>query len=169
MYTIFKALGLTLLQPKILVPAKASLAIADAIQPSFSSSDVSYYKTIPSPVAALKAIKNATELEGFRQSHIRDGVALARYFAWLEEALNQGKEVNEWEGAEALEGFRKELDLFKGLSFTTISGAGLNGGGYLGSRYLDAGAEFSVLDSHHSLFSRPQGLRRHQEGRGLPV
>lgn len=115
------------MQPKILVPAKASLAIAEAIQPS-SSSNVTYYKTIPPPVAALKAIKNATELEGFRQSHIRDGVALARYFAWLELALNEGKEVNEYEGAEVLEGFRKELKLFKGLSFTTISGAGANGG-----------------------------------------
>ncbi|KAJ3526017.1 hypothetical protein NMY22_g10335 [Coprinellus aureogranulatus] len=113
--------------PKILVPAKASLAIAEAIQPSSSSSNVHYYKTIPSPVAALKAIKNATEIEGFRQSHIRDGVALARYFAWLEEALNEGKGVNEWEGAEVLENYRKELDLFKGLSFTTISGTGPNG------------------------------------------
>ena len=82
-------------------------------------------------MAALKSIKNATELEGFRQSHIRDGAALARYFSWLEEALNEGKEVNEWEGAEVLEGFRKELDLFKGLSFTTISGTGPNGGAYL--------------------------------------
>ena len=38
--------------------------------------------------------------------------------------------MNEWEGAEVLEGFRKELDLFKGLSFTTISGTGPNGGEY---------------------------------------
>ncbi|TEB29897.1 putative Xaa-Pro aminopeptidase P [Coprinellus micaceus] len=127
-----KALGLDGSKdgPKILVPSKASLAITEAITPSSSSSSSPFephYKTIPSPVAALKAIKNATELEGFRRSHIRDGAALARYFSWLEEALNEGKEVNEWEGAEVLEGFRKELDLFKGLSFTTISGTGPNG------------------------------------------
>ena len=67
-------------------------------------------------------------MEGFRQSHIRDGAALARYFAWLEEALNEGKEVNEWQGAEVLENYRKELELFKGLSFTTISSTGPNGG-----------------------------------------
>jgi Xaa-Pro aminopeptidase len=117
-----------------LVPNKASLAIVESISPSppaatsSSSPPPIYHKIVPSPVADLKAIKNATELEGFRQSHIRDGAALARYFAWLEEALNEGKEVNEWQGAEVLENYRKELDLFKGLSFTTISSTGPNGG-----------------------------------------
>ncbi|RXW19463.1 hypothetical protein EST38_g6388 [Candolleomyces aberdarensis] len=119
--------------PKILVPNKASLAIVESISPSppsatsSSSPPLIYHKIVPSPVADLKAIKNATELEGFRQSHIRDGAALARYFAWLEEALNDGKEVNEWQGAEVLENYRKELALFKGLSFTTISSTGPNG------------------------------------------
>ncbi|KAJ2913801.1 hypothetical protein MD484_g6610, partial [Candolleomyces efflorescens] len=119
--------------PKILVPNKASIAIVESISPSPSSATSSsspppiYHKIVPSPVADLKAIKNATELEGFRQSHIRDGAALARYFAWLEEALNEGKEVNEWQGAEVLENYRKELELFKGLSFTTISSTGPNG------------------------------------------
>ena len=59
-----------------------------------------------SPVADLKAIKNAVELEGFRQSHIRDGAALARYFAWLEEQLNTGAQINESQGADMLEQFR---------------------------------------------------------------
>jgi Xaa-Pro aminopeptidase len=93
----------------------------------------------------MKAIKNAVELEGFRQSHIRDGAALARYFAWLEDQLDHGLELNESQGADKLEQFRsyvppfiptkipyllssRELDLFKGLSFTTISGTGPNGG-----------------------------------------
>lgn len=61
---------------------------------------------VPSPVAALKAIKNSTEVEGFRQCHIRDGVALARYFAWLEEQLNNGVVLNESQGSDRLEEFR---------------------------------------------------------------
>ena len=61
---------------------------------------------VPSPVAALKAIKNSTEVEGFRQCHIRDGVALARYFAWLEEQLNNGVVLNESQGSDKLEEFR---------------------------------------------------------------
>lgn len=92
----------------------------------------------------MKAVKNDIELEGFRQSHIRDGSALARYFAWLQEQLDNGVELNESQGADQLEKFRswvfislefpslnirpRELDLFKGLSFTTISSTGPNGG-----------------------------------------
>lgn len=59
-----------------------------------------------SPIANLKAIKNKTELEGFRQCHIRDGVALARYFAWLEHELQNGSKISESEGADQLEKYR---------------------------------------------------------------
>ncbi|KAI6131463.1 peptidase M24, structural domain-containing protein [Pisolithus croceorrhizus] len=81
---------------------------------------------MPSPVAALKAIKNPIEIEGFRRCHIRDGVALARYFAWLEQRLNSGEKVDEYQGAEQLAKFRSELDNFMGLSFTAISSVGPN-------------------------------------------
>jgi Xaa-Pro aminopeptidase len=105
---------------KILIGDKASLAVAEAL-----GKDT--YSIVRSPVTDLKAIKNATELEGFRQCHIRDGAALARYFAWLEEQLNNGAQINESQGSDQLEKFRSELDLFKGLSFTTISSTGPNG------------------------------------------
>jgi len=75
----------------------------------------------------LKAIKNSTELEGFRQCHIRDGAALARYFSWLEEQLNNGVKLNESQGSDQLAKFRSELDHFRGLSFQTISSTGPNG------------------------------------------
>uniref|UniRef100_A0A0W0EZT0 Creatinase aminopeptidase n=1 Tax=Moniliophthora roreri TaxID=221103 RepID=A0A0W0EZT0_MONRR len=104
----------------VLVSDKASLAVVETL-----GEDIVI--NAPSPVAALKAIKNSTELEGFRQSHIRDGVALAKYFAWLEESVAGDKPPTEWEGAEKLEKFRSELDLFKGLSFDTISSTGPNG------------------------------------------
>lgn len=64
------------------------------------------YVISPSPVADFKGVKNETELEGFRHCHIRDGVALARYFAWLEEQLEKGVEMNECQVAEKLEQFR---------------------------------------------------------------
>ncbi|PPQ70507.1 hypothetical protein CVT24_013277 [Panaeolus cyanescens] len=105
---------------KIILGERASLAVADALgKKTFS--------IIRSPITDLKAIKNEVELEGFRQCHIRDGVALARYFAWLEEQLANGAVLNESQGADKLEEFRKELDLFQGLSFTTISSTGPNG------------------------------------------
>ncbi|KAF9003307.1 Creatinase/aminopeptidase [Cyathus striatus] len=107
-------------ESKILLGDKASLAVAEAIGEG-------KYTTTRSPLADLKAIKNETELEGFRQSHIRDGVALARYFAWLEEQLEKGVVLDEVQGADKLEEFRSELPLFKGLSFDTISSTGPNG------------------------------------------
>ncbi|EAU82877.1 aminopeptidase P [Coprinopsis cinerea okayama7 len=112
---------------KILVTSRTSLAITETITPPSSPESTTFHKVVRSPVGDLKAIKNAVEIEGFRQCHIRDGAALARYFAWLEEALNEGKEVSEYAGAEVLEKYRSELDLFRGLSFTTISSTGPNG------------------------------------------
>lgn len=103
----------------MLLGDKTSLAVVEAIGQENSI-------LIPSPVAAMKAIKNETEIEGFRKCHIRDGAALTRYFAWLEEQLNDGVELNESQAASKLEEFRSELALFRGLSFTTISSTGPN-------------------------------------------
>jgi Xaa-Pro aminopeptidase len=82
---------------------------------------------LPSPVADAKAIKNETELEGMRQCHIRDGAALSKYFAWLEEMLVDKKEVlDEIQAADELEEIRSQGEHFVGLSFDTISGTGAN-------------------------------------------
>jgi len=88
---------------KIILGDKASLAVADALGKGT-------YTIARSPVTDFKAIKNETELEGFRQSHIRDGVALARYFSWLEEQLNKGVELNESQGSDQLAKFRSCVD-----------------------------------------------------------
>lgn len=60
----------------------------------------------PSPIAALKAIKNETEIAGFRACHIRDGAALVRHFSWLEETLAKGEEISESAAADVLEKYR---------------------------------------------------------------
>ncbi|KAB5591204.1 X-Pro aminopeptidase [Ceratobasidium theobromae] len=110
-------------QGKVLIDPKASFAVAHALGDG-------KYHIVRSSVADAKSIKNAVELEGFRNSHIRDGIALARYFAHLEEHLSSPEQPKwtEYEGAQVLERYRSELDLFKGLSFTTISSTGPNGG-----------------------------------------
>lgn len=47
-------------------------------------------------------------MQGFRDCHVRDGVALVRYFAWLENELAQGAgDLREFEAASKLEEFRK--------------------------------------------------------------
>lgn len=55
----------------------------------------------------MKALKNDTEAAGMRSCHIRDGVALCQYFAWLEQRVLSGAHVDEISGAAQLEEFRK--------------------------------------------------------------
>jgi Xaa-Pro aminopeptidase len=79
----------------------------------------------PSPVLGPRAKKNATELDGMRRAHIRDGVAVTRFLAWLEGSWREG--VDELRAAERLAAFRAEGERFVGLSFDTIAGFGPNG------------------------------------------
>ncbi|KAJ2801386.1 hypothetical protein H4R20_003693 [Coemansia guatemalensis] len=82
------------------------------------------------PVTPLKAQKNAAEIEGMRQCHIRDGAAMANYFGWLENELLRGNgnlRLTEVDVADKLEGFRRAEEHCVGLSFSTISAVGSNG------------------------------------------
>lgn len=58
------------------------------------------------PLALNKAVKNKSEIMGLVNCHIRDGVALSQYFAWLEYSVINGMNVNEISGAAKLEEFR---------------------------------------------------------------
>ncbi|KAF9653718.1 Creatinase/aminopeptidase [Thelephora ganbajun] len=106
-------------KPKILISKRASLAVADAVGKDFAEIEQSI-------VTNFKAIKNDVEISGFRASHTRDGAALVRYFAWLEEQLKNGVVLSESQAANQLEEYRSELEFFKGLSFPTISSTGPN-------------------------------------------
>ena len=73
------------------------------------------------PSTRFKAVKNETEVSNTRQTMIKDGVALTRFFKWLEE--NIGKErLTEISVAEQLYKFRAEQEGFVGESFDTIAG-----------------------------------------------
>ncbi|MEZ5890301.1 MAG: aminopeptidase P family protein [Xanthobacteraceae bacterium] len=78
------------------------------------------------PIAAMKAVKNATEIEGARAAHRRDGAALTGFLAWLDRKAINGA-VSEIDAVQALEDFRTASGLLKDISFSTIAGAGPNG------------------------------------------
>ena len=78
------------------------------------------------PIQKAKALKNPAELNGTRAAHKRDAVALAKFFCWLSENAPKGT-VDELSAVDRLQAFRQEGDLFRDLSFDTISGAGPNG------------------------------------------
>jgi Xaa-Pro aminopeptidase len=78
------------------------------------------------PITLMKAVKNATEIDGTRAAHLRDGAAVTRFLAWLAREAPAGK-LNEIDAVVALEDFRRQSGLLKDISFPSISGAGPNG------------------------------------------
>jgi Xaa-Pro aminopeptidase len=88
----------------------------------------------PSPVPAMKAIKNATEQDGFRHAMICDGVAMVQFLHWLDEQVqtiptiptSSPSPLTELSIASRLESLRAAQPLYKGLSFDTISAYGPN-------------------------------------------
>jgi Xaa-Pro aminopeptidase len=79
-----------------------------------------------SPVTDIKSMKNETELQGFRDCLVVDGIAMVKFIKWLEENVPKGG-VTEISAADVLEEYRKQGDKFVGLSFPTISGYGEHG------------------------------------------
>ncbi len=74
-----------------------------------------------SPVFKMKSIKNAVELEGIRRAMVKDGIALVRFFKWLEENVRTGN-LSEISVSDKLYEFRSKQERFMGESFNTIAG-----------------------------------------------
>ena len=77
-----------------------------------------------SPIAFRKALKNPTEIEGMRDIHVEDGLAMARFLYWLDKSVNGGSTVDEWDAACKLGSFRAQIEGYRGDSFETISAYG---------------------------------------------
>ncbi|MCB1531687.1 MAG: aminopeptidase P family protein [Alphaproteobacteria bacterium] len=84
-------------------------------------------KDLKDPSIDPKAIKSLSEQEAIRQAHIEDGVALARFFAWLEGALERGEPLSEMSIADKLHEFRALSPEFVSDSFPAICGFAANG------------------------------------------
>jgi Xaa-Pro aminopeptidase len=78
------------------------------------------------PIALMKAVKNAVEIDGARAAHARDGAAVARFLAWFDREAPRGS-LTEIDAVAALESFRRDTGLLKDVSFPTIAGSGPNG------------------------------------------
>ena len=74
----------------------------------------------PSPIPAMKAVKNPTEIEGFRRAMLRDGVALVKFMRWLRPAVEVGGQTEMSVDAK-LTALRAAQELYRGLSFDTIA------------------------------------------------
>lgn len=76
--------------------------------------------TQPSPIPYMKTVKNSTEIEGFHNAMLRDGVALVKFLRWLKPAVEAGGET-EISIDRKLTSLRAEQKLFKDISFDTIA------------------------------------------------
>lgn len=92
-----------------------------------------------SPVAAMKAIKNPTEIKSTKIAHLKDGAAIVEFLYWLKSEMcrcdhdvcsaeaEAAMPITELYAAAKLEEFRRRQAGFNDLSFETISAYGPNG------------------------------------------
>lgn len=102
-------------------PAKTNVALYNALP-----------KGVPliegiSPANHLKSIKNETEIKGFRSAVVKDGVALTRFYIWLEKQLAAGEKVTELSASAKLSALRAEQPQYIMDSFAAISSYGAHG------------------------------------------
>ena len=80
-----------------------------------------------SPANHLKSIKNPTEIEGFRRAMVKDGIALTKFYYWLEKAMAAGEKVTELSASAKLTSLRAEQPGYVMDSFASISSYGPHG------------------------------------------
>ena len=98
----------------LLTPANTSVSLFGAIP-----GNVRLIEEISIPTR-MKAVKNAVEIENIRQVMIKDGLALTRFFHWLENSLGKVR-ISEMSAADMLLEFRMQQADCEGPSFATIA------------------------------------------------
>ncbi|WP_259780674.1 aminopeptidase P family protein [Aestuariispira ectoiniformans] len=78
------------------------------------------------PCSMPRACKNEVELDGSRAAHKRDGAAVCKFLAWLDEEAPKGN-LAELDIVAKLHEFREEDASLRDNSFDTIAGSGPNG------------------------------------------
>jgi len=73
------------------------------------------------PTTRFKAIKNDIEIANTRNAMIKDGVAMVRFFKWIEENIGRIR-ITEISAEKKLQELREQQDTSVGLSFKTIGG-----------------------------------------------
>ncbi|ENM4043990.1 aminopeptidase P family protein [Campylobacter upsaliensis] len=105
----------------LIEPAKMTALLVEAL-----NSSVKLVEEI-NPSTHLKAAKGAKEISHIEDAMIEDGVALCRFFAWLEEALEQKQKINEVDIDTRITEFRAKSSFYISNSFATIAAFKGNG------------------------------------------
>lgn len=99
-------------------PDTLNYAVYHRISTSFSVEEIT------SPVILAKSVKTDKEIEGFRLACLKDGVAMTKFFYWLEN--NIGNSITETEASKKLTSFRAQNEGYVSDSFENISAYGKN-------------------------------------------
>ena len=94
----------------------------DEVNYTLYKSSVSDIVRAPSPVPAMKIVKNDAEISGYRRAMLRDGVAMVRFLRWIDEQMEQGARLTEMGVDAKLTALRAEQERYRDLSFDTIAG-----------------------------------------------
>lgn len=138
---VFEYVGNLPAKTSVLVTgSKINLKLLQTIPANCSVIDV------PSPADLMKSKKNETELKGFRNAMLKDGLALVKFYMWMEKAVPTGK-VTEVTIEDKLREYRSQQPLYFGESFNTIAGYGGNG----------AIVHYHATPENHSIVA-PKGL-----------
>ncbi|EMS6535418.1 aminopeptidase P family protein [Campylobacter upsaliensis] len=105
----------------LIEPAKMTALLVEAL-----NSSVKLVEEI-NPSTHLKAAKGAKEISHIEDAMVEDGVALCRFFAWLEEALEQKQKINEVDIDTRITEFRAKSSFYISNSFATIAAFKGNG------------------------------------------
>lgn len=124
----------------LLDPKKTCFSLFDAVP-----AEVTIVEAM-NPSTLLKASKNQVEIAHTRNAMIKDGVALTKFFKWLEEEVAT-EQLSEISIADKLQSIRALADGFVDISFDTIAG------------YLEHGAlpHYKATDTSNATL-KPSGL-----------
>ncbi len=123
--------GVTLADYTLIYTYLSRLAGGTTVYIDPAKTNVALYNAIPkectimegiTPANHLKSIKNETEIEGFRNALLKDGIALTKFHIWLEQQMDAGEKVTELSAAARLSAFRAEQPQYVMDSFETICG-----------------------------------------------
>ena len=78
-----------------------------------------------SPIAAMKSVKNETEISNLKSVFTEDSVAFTKFIYWLKNTAGR-KEVTEGSAAKMMDSLRAKISDYVELSFPTISAYGSN-------------------------------------------
>lgn len=105
--------------PPVYIESSLNVALRKKLNPD-------HYIEGTALIQAEKAVKNATEIAHLREVMVKDGIALLRFYRWLEQLLPGGS-LTEYDCVKQLKHFRSQQEHYFGESFSAIVGYRANG------------------------------------------